>query len=166
MSDWIIRVLRGVIAVALLGSVVVQVGVVAALASEDERTAIPIALAVIGVLGVLALQVVGVSVWRLLTMVGSGTVFTTGAFRHVDRIIGAVAAASVLVFGVAVVARFANHATPGDEVAPGLVGLICGIALVVAGVALVIYVMRALLAQAVARDGEARQLQSELDEVI
>jgi hypothetical protein len=36
----------------------------------------------------------------------------------------------------------------------------------VACVALVVYVLRALLAQAVALDSQAKQLQSELDEVI
>ena len=56
-------------------------------------------------------------------------------------------------------ARFWNHARPEDEVAPGLVALISGLALVAAGVALVVYVLRSLLMQAVA-------LQTELDEVI
>jgi hypothetical protein len=37
---------------------------------------------------------------------------------------------------------------------------------VVAGVALVVFVLRALLAQAVALDSQARHLQAELDEVI
>lgn len=168
MSGWAIRVLRVVIVIALVGSVVVQAGMVALLWLDTDRepTGIDVALVVIGVLGVVTLQVVAVCIWRLLTMVGRGTVFSHDAFRYVDIVIGAIGAAAVLVFSVAVVARFANHATPGDEVAPGLVGLICGLALVVAGVALVVYVMRTLLAQAVARDSEARQLQSELDEVI
>ena len=47
-----------------------------------------------------------------------------------------------------------------------MVGLICGVSLVVAGVALVVLVLRMLLAQAVARDAEAQVLQAELDEVI
>jgi hypothetical protein len=55
---------------------------------------------------------------------------------------------------------------PGEAVAPGIVGLICGIALVVAGVALVVLVLRMLLAQAVALDATAHHLQAELDEVI
>src|ERR1044072_7322906 len=42
----------------------------------------------------------------------------------------------------------------GEAVAPGLVLLICGATVVVAGVALVVLVMRMLLAQAVARDAE------------
>lgn len=168
MSNWVNRVLRAVIALALVGSLIVQVGMVALLwlDTDEEPTGIGISLVVIGVLGVLTLQVVAVCVWRLLGMVGRGTVFSEGAFRYVDIIIGAIASAAALLVAVAVVARFANHATEGDAVAPGLVGLICGFALVVGGVAMVVYVLRTLLAQAVARDLEAQHLQSELDEVI
>ncbi len=168
MNMWVVRALRGVIATALTGSVVVQAAMVALLwlDTDEAPTGIDIALTTIGVAGVATLQVVAVSIWRLLTMVRRGTVFSPAAFRYVDRVIAAIGTASVLVLAVAVVARFANHATPGDEVAPGLVGLICGLALVVAGVALVVYVMRSLLVQAVSRDVEAQQLQSELDEVI
>ncbi|QBX56703.1 DUF2975 domain-containing protein [Nocardioides seonyuensis] len=168
MSKWATRALRAVIAIALVGSVVVQVGMVALLwlDTDEPPTGIGVSLVVIGVLGVLMLQVVAVCIWRLLTMVGRGTVFSHAAFRYVDMVIAAIGAAAVLAFSVAVVARFANHATPGDEVAPGLVGLICGLALVVAGVALVVYVMRTLLAQAVALDSETKALKSELDEVI
>ena len=168
MNVWVVRVLRIVIVIALIGSVVVQAGMVALLwlDTDEAPTGTDVALTTIGVAGVVTLQVVAVSIWRLLTMVRRGTVFSTAAFRDVDRVIAAIGTASVLVLGVAVVARFANHATPGDEVAPGLVGLICGLALVVAGVALVVYVMRSLLVQAVSRDAEAQELQSELDEVI
>ena len=168
MNTWVVRVLRVVIGIALAGSVVVQAAMVALLwlDSDEAPTGIDVALTSIGVAGVVTLQVVAVCIWRLLTMVRRGTVFSPAAFRYVDLVVAAIGTASVLVFAVAVVARFANHATPGDEVAPGLVGLICGLALVVAGVALVVYVMRTLLAQAVSRDAEAQQLQSELDEVI
>ncbi|MNL85974.1 hypothetical protein D3C87_2144850 [compost metagenome] len=62
-------------------------------------------------------------------------------------------------FGIAVILA------PG-EIAPGIVMLICGAALMIGGVALVVLVMRTLLAQAVARDAEAKHLRSELDEVI
>jgi len=41
-----------------------------------------------------------------------------------------------------------------------------GASLIVAGVALVVLVLRMLLAQAVARDVEAHHLRAELDEVI
>lgn len=168
MSAWVIRTLRAVIAIALVGSLVVQAAIVALLwwDTDEDLTWFAVSLVIIGVLGVATLQVIAVCIWRLLTMVGRVTVFSHASFRYVDVIIGAMGAAAVLTFSIAVVARFANHATPGDEVAPGLVGLICGFALVIAGVALVVYVLRALLAQAVALDSEAKHLRSELDEVI
>lgn len=168
MNRWVVLVLRVVLAIALLGSLVVQVLIVPLLwldmegAGEGVRTS----LAVIAVLGILCLQVIAVCVWRLLTMAARGTVFSTASFRYVDIVIGAIAVGSVLVLCVAVVARFANHAVEGDAVAPGMVGIICGLALVAAGVALLVYVMRTLLAQAVALDVQTRQLRSELDEVI
>lgn len=168
MSTWVVRALRVVIVIAVVGSVVVQGGIVALLwlDADDAPTGIRVSLVVIGVLGVGTLQVIAACIWRLLTMVGRGTVFSHAAFRYVDLVIGAIATAAVLTFGIAVAARFANHAVPEDEVAPGLVALICGAALVVAGVALVVYVLRMLLAQAVDLDSRARFLKSELDEVI
>ncbi len=168
MSSWAVRALRVVIAVALVGSLVVQLVLVPLLwlDLDDAPEAVRVPLVVIGVLGVGTLQVTGVCIWRLLTMVGRGTVFSPAAFRYVDIVIGAIATGAVLLFGVAVVARFSNRSTPGDEVPPGVVALICGLALVIAGVALVVYVLRMLLVQAVALDSEAKHLQSELDEVI
>lgn len=166
MDAWVIRMLRIVIVIALLGSVGVQLAMILSIVLNDDRTTTGVIAAVIVVLGVGALQVTALCIWRLLTMVGRGTVFSHAAFRYVDIVIGAVGAGAVLVFALAVDARFVNHETPGDEVAPGLVGLMCGLALVVGGVALVIYVLRVLLAQAVALDSRAKHLQSELDEVI
>jgi DUF2975 family protein len=168
MSRWVIRTLRVLIAIALIGSVVVQAVIVALpwQGADGEPTGVGVTLAVIGVLGVATLPIIAVCIWRLLTMVRHGTVFAPAAFRFVDLIIGAIGAAAVLTFSVAVVARFANHAVPEDAIAPGLVGVICGVALVIAGVALVVYVMRTLLAQAVALDSQAKHLQSELNEVI
>ena len=168
MSIWVIRAGQAVIATAITGSVIVQAVIAALLWSDagDGPTGFGVSMAAIAVLGIAALQVVAVCVWRLLTMVGRGTVFSHAAFRFVDVIIGAIGAASVLMFAIAVAARFANRAVPEDEVAPGVVALICGFALVIAGVALVVYVMRTLLVQAVALDSEARQLQAELDGVI
>ena len=168
MNRWVVRALKTVIAVALLGSLVVQVVMIPLLWVDSGGVPdwIRTSLAVIGVLGVLTQQVTAVCVWRLLTMAARGTVFSPRAFRYVDTVIAAIGAGSVLLFSVAVVARFANHAVPEDAVAPGLVGLISGLALVVAGVALLVYVLRVLLAQAVDLDSQTRRLRSELDEVI
>jgi hypothetical protein len=93
-------------------------------------------------------------------MVRRGTVFSRAAFRYVDVIIGAAAAGSLLMLALGVTLA------PGEAVPPGMVLLIGGAAVVVAGIALVVLVMRMLLAQAVARDAEAHHLQAELDEVI
>ncbi|MFC4783960.1 DUF2975 domain-containing protein [Nocardioides sp. MAHUQ-72] len=163
-----VRALKVIIAIALVGSVLVQCVMVPLiwLDMDDARPGIRVPFVAIVVLGVATLQVTGVCIWRLLTMVRRGTVFSHGAFRYVDTVIGAVATASVLTFAVAVLAAYSNRTTPGDQVAPGLVGLVCGASLVVAGVAVLVLVLRVLLVQAVALDAEARQLQSELDEVI
>ena len=86
--------------------------------------------------------------------------FSHAAFRYVDVVIGAVAAASLLTVGLGVTLA------PGDAVAPSIVLLIGGAGVLVAGIALIVLVLRMLLAQAVARDAEAHHLQAELDEVI
>ena len=81
-------------------------------------------------------------------------------------VIGAISVAAVLTVGVAVGFPIANRTTRGDVVAPGQVGLLLGFALVAGGVALVVYVMRLLLVQAIELDTSARALRAELDEVI
>lgn len=162
MGKLAVLALRVVIAIALAGSLVVQ-GVLVPLLwqdLEDAPAGVRVPFVVIVVLGIVTMQVTAVCIWRLLTMVRSGTVFSHSAFRYVDVVIGAIATASVLTFGLAVVLA------PGEAVAPGVVGLICGVSLVVAGVALIVLVLRMLLVQAVALDAEAKHLQSELDEVI
>jgi hypothetical protein len=168
MGGFAVRALQAIIAVALAGSLFVQ-GVMVPLTwidMDEARPEVRVPFVVILVLGIATLQVTGVCIWKLLTMVRRGTVFSVAAFRYVDIVIGAIAAASVLTFGVAVLAAYSNRTTPGDEVAPGLVGLVCGAALVLAGVAVLVLVLRLLLVQAVALDAEAKHLQSELDEVI
>jgi len=162
MGKLAVLALRVVIAIALAGSLVVQ-GVMTPLLwqdLEDAPAGVRLPFVVIVVLGIGTMQVTAVCIWRLLTMVRSGTVFSHSAFRYVDVVIGAIATASVLTFGLAVVLA------PGEAVAPGVVGLICGVSLVVGGVALIVLVLRMLLVQAVALDAEAKHLQSELDEVI
>ncbi|MET0525461.1 MAG: DUF2975 domain-containing protein [Nocardioides sp.] len=166
MGNLALLALRIVLAVALAGSVFVQAVMVPLLAIDlredfsSDVAGIWIPLVVIVLLGIVTIQVTMVCVWRLLTMVRRGTVFSHAAFRYVDIVIGAVAVASVLMFGLGVVLA------PGESAAPGIVLLIGGAAVLIAGVALVVVVLRMLLAQAVARDTEAHHLQAELDEVI
>jgi Protein of unknown function (DUF2975) len=162
MGTLAVRSLRVVLALALAGSVFVQAVMVPLLWMDlDEAPpGVRVPVVVIVVLGIVTMQVTGVCIWRLLTMVRRGTVFSHAAFRFVDVVIGAIAAASALVFALGVTLA------PGEDVAPGVVLLLGGVSLVVAGVALVVLVLRVLLAQAVARDAEASHLQAELDEVI
>lgn len=155
MGRLTILALRVVIAIAFVGSLVVQ-GLMVPLLwidLEDAPASVRVPVAVIVILGVGTLQVLAVCIWRLLTMVRRDTVFSHGAFRYVDVMIGAIATAAVLAFAMAVTLA------PGEDVAPGIVGLICGISLTIGGFALLMLVMRQLLAQ-------ATQLRSELDEVI
>jgi NhaP-type Na+/H+ or K+/H+ antiporter len=162
MGKLTVLALRVVIAIGLAGSLFVQTVMVPLLwADLDEAPAgVRTSLVVIVVLGIVTMQVTAVCVWRLLTMVRRGTVFSHAAFRYVDIVIGAIATASALTFAMAVTLA------PGEAVAPGIVLLVCGASLVVAGVALVVLVLRMLLAQAVARDAEAHDLRAELNEVI
>ena len=157
--------LRIVLAMVLAGSLLVQAVMMPLLASDmngfdPEYAHLRTPLIVIPVLGIVTVQVTVVCVWQLLTMVRRGTVFSHAAFRYVDVVFGAIVAASLLTFSLGVTLA------PGDAVAPGIVLLIGGAAVLVAGIALIVLVLRMLLAQAVARDAEAHHLQAELDEVI
>lgn len=165
MGKLAVLALRVVIVLLLAGSLFVQ-GVMVPLLRVDldeaggDLSAVQIPVVVIVILGFVTAQVVLVCVWRLLTMVRRGTVFSHGAFRYVDVIIGAVVAAAVLIFALAVTLA------PGEAAAPGVVLLICGLSVTAFGVALLVFVMRSLLAQAVAREVEAHDLRAELGEVI
>jgi hypothetical protein len=158
MGKLTVLALRIVLAVGLAGSLFVQAVMVPLLAIDLEEAgpdviAVRIPVIVIVLLGIVTVQVSMVCVWRLLSMVRRGTVFSRGAFRYVDIVIGAVAAAALLTFAMAVLLA------PGEAVAPGIVLLLCGGALLVGGVALIVIVLRMLLAQALG-------MRAELDEVI
>ena len=165
MGTLTILALRVVLAMVLAGSVFVQLVMVPLLANDldelkPEYASLRIPLLVLVVLGIVTIQVVLVCVWRLVTMVRRGTVFSDAAFRFVDVVIGAIAAASLLMFALGVLLA------PGEAVAPGIVLLIGGAGVLVGGMALIVLVMRMLLAQAIARDAEAHHLKDELDAVI
>ena len=165
MGALTILITRIVLAMVLAGSLFVQLVMVPLLATDlnDLRPSyayLRTPLLIIVVLGIVTIQVVLVCVWRLVTMVRRGTVFSDAAFRYVNVVIGALATASLLTFALGVLLA------PGEAVAPSIVLLIGGAAVLVAGIALIVLLMRMLLAQAVARDVEAHHLQAELDEVI
>ena len=165
MGTLTVLALRVVLGMVLAGSLFVQVVMVPLLAADLDDLPPEIAggrasIVAIVVGGIMTVQVIALCVWRLLTMVRRGTVFSHAAFRYVDIVVGAAAVASLLTFSLGVVLA------PGESVAPGVVLLIGGVAVLAAGVALVVLVLRMLLAQAVARDVQAAKMQAELDEVI
>jgi hypothetical protein len=164
MGNVTVIALRVVLAGLLGGSLYVHLVIIPLLA-DDLRTLSPeyaylrLPLLAISFVGMVTIQISLACVWQLLTMVRRGTVFSHAAFRYVDIIIGAMATGSLLTFA------FAALLAP-TEIAPGIVLLVCGASLLVSGVALIVLVLRMLLAKAVDRDAEAHHLQAELDEVI
>ncbi|WP_330335952.1 DUF2975 domain-containing protein [Streptomyces sp. NBC_00557] len=163
MGKLAVGALRAVLAVMLAGTVFVQAGMVWALVtgSDPEDGALPLTpLRVITILGMVSVQVAVVCVWRLVSMVRRGTVFSHAAFRYVDIVIGAIVAAALAWFAVTALNA------PGQRDDPGVTVIMGGIGVAILGVALIVLVLRMLLAQAVARDVEAAQMRAELDEVI
>ena len=161
MGKLTVGALRAVLAVVLAGTVGVQVLMVWALATDPEDGTLPLtALRLLTILGMATAQVAMVCVWRLVTMVRRGTVFSHAAFRYVDVMIGAIVAAAFVWFAVTALNA------PGQRDDPGVTVIMGGVGVAILGVALMVLVLRMLLAQAVARDVEAAQMQAELDEVI
>lgn len=163
MGKLTVGALRVVLVVVLVSTVFVQAGMAWVLVSgnDPEDGSLPLTpLRVCTILGMVAVQVALVCVWRLVTMVRRGTVFSRTAFRYVDVMIGAIVAAALVWFTVTGVNA------PGQRDDPGVTVIMGGVGVAILGVALIVHVLRLLLAQALARDVEASQMQAELDEVI
>lgn len=156
MGKLTVQALRAVLMVVLVGTVLVQALMLWVLVSgsDPEDGSMPLtALRVIVLLGMVAAQVALVCVWRLVAMVRKGTVFSHAAFRYVDGVIGAIVAAALLWFAVTAVNA------PGQREDPGVTVIMAGVGVAILGVALVVLVLRMLLAQAAG-------MRAELDEVI
>ncbi|MFB8117365.1 DUF2975 domain-containing protein [Streptomyces sp. NPDC055962] len=161
MGKLAVGALRAVLVVVLTGTVFVQASMVWALATDPEQGSLPLTpLRLVTILGMVSVQVALACVWRLVTMVRRGTVFSHAAFRYVDTVIGAIVAASLVWFTVTALNA------PGQREDPGVTVIMGGVGLAILGVALLVLVMRTLLVQAVARDVEASRMRAELDEVI
>ena len=163
MGKLTVHALRTVLSMVLTGTALIQVLMVWTLITGDdpEDGSLPLtSLRLITILGMVILQVALVCVWRLVTMVRRGTVFSDAAFRYVDIVIGAIVTAAFVWLTVTAINA------PGQRDDPGVTLIMGGIAVAILGVALIVLVLRMLLAQAVARDVEATQLKAELNEVI
>ncbi|MDX3356213.1 DUF2975 domain-containing protein [Streptomyces sp. ME01-24h] len=161
MGKLTLLALRAVLGVQIAGSAFVQVLMVWALATDPEDGALPLTpLRLVTILGLVAAEVALVCVWRLVGMVRRGTVFSHAAFRYVDVMIGAIVAAALVWFAVTALNA------PGQRDDPGVTVIMGGVGVAILGVALIVLVLRMLLAQAVARDVEAARMRAELAEVI
>ena len=154
MNPYVVAALRTVLALGLAGSLFVQAVMVPLLFLDLDDAPTPVRVQVVAIvlLGIVAVQVVMVCTWRLLTLVGRDEVFSPRSFRYVDTISGAVVAAALLLFWLGAVAA------PGEDVAPGVVLLVGGAGGLVLGAALLVRVMRALLVQAVGMRDELAEV--------
>ena len=126
MGKLTVQALRAVLVVVLAGTVCVQALMVWTLVSgsDPEDGSLPLTpLRVITILGIGTVQVIGVCVWRLVTMVRRGTVFSHAAFRYVDVVIGAIVAAALVWFAVTVLNAPGQRDDPGVTVIMGGVGV-------------------------------------------
>jgi Protein of unknown function (DUF2975) len=156
MGKLTVLALRAVLVMVLTGTVFIQTMMVwtLAFATDPEDGSLPLTpLRLITIVGMASVQAAGVCVWRLVTMVRRGTVFSDAAFRYVDVIIGAIVTAALLWFAVTALNA------PGQRDDPGVTLIMGGIGVAILGVALIVLILRMLLAQ-------AAQMQAELDEVI
>lgn len=166
MGNFTINALRVVLAMVLAGSLFVQTVMVPMLAKDlredfnPEVADVAVPIIVIVVLGFMTIQAASICIWKLLTLLRRDALFSASSFRYVDVIIGSAMAASLLAFALGVVLA------PGESVAPGVVLLIGGVAVVLGGIGLIVLLMRMLLVQAITRDAQASRFENELSEVI
>jgi Na+-transporting methylmalonyl-CoA/oxaloacetate decarboxylase gamma subunit len=123
---------------------------------------LPITVFFIGV----AVQVALVNIWLLLSLIKRNRIFSPSSFTYVDRIIYSGFAAGLVAVAGSLVLAFNARTFPEEDIPPGFVIMSLGVATAFFCVALLIYVMRGLLAQAIATDDAASELRSELEAVI
>ena len=143
MSPTLVTLLRGILILGGLVGLAAQILVAGGLIFGEGT--VPLAarsiLAVIIVLGLACHQFSLYCIWRLLGLVREGTVFSPTAISWVDRIIGAI-------IGGAIAVLAAGYIVAEVDDAPGLILVAAVGSLLIGGVALVVYVQRALLMQA------------------
>lgn len=158
MNKIAVRLLRAALLVLLLGSVLAQV-LVPVFGTMEESSFPALAYlvvpyAVAGIIVIACGQVTLLVVWRLLSLVDGGVIFTRPALRLVDVITACGAIATVLSAGVLIhLLAFVGAQHP--TIVLGLVAVLAGGSAFV----LLMVVMRGLLESAIAD-------RAELDEVI
>lgn len=145
-TERLVGVLRVLLASAFIALGVAQVRVVPAVYDDWVREAPERAvsgwLLAVALLELLCVQVVIVCTWRLLTLVRDDRIFSEDSLLWVNVIVGAMAAAWLLLLG-AFLSVIGPGGPPGLSPVLLLLGLVAG-----AVVGLLMVVMRALLRQA------------------
>jgi hypothetical protein len=146
-------------AASVVGQVLSWPGQIASVTQEEPGLAhLRWPLTAVAVLGLVCVEVVIVSTWKLLTMVKADRIFSKDAFGWVDAIVWAVTAAWLMLLAVAVTLGVTIYVTP-ELRDPGLPIALGGLVLAGGVVVLLMVVMRALLRQ-------AASLQTDMDAVI
>lgn len=163
MHSFFIAALRAVLAVTFLAGLFGQIVVVPVTAADEVALnpayapyQVPYTIA--GIIGIACIQVVLVAAWVLLGMIERDAIFSDRAFRWVDVIIGATAAATLTAAAVAAHLLFSGIPVPEMELigAVGAAGLCAGAG---ATFAMLLFIMRGLLRK-------ATELQAEMAEVV
>jgi len=145
-----------VVLVALL--VLCQTVVVPAIAAGTAERIPPLAFlqwpgVIAAAVFVACLQVALICVWRLLSLVGEGSIFNPRAFVFVDVIVGAIIVATLIVLAAIILLTAVGAASPSITLL-SVLGVVIGAVL-----ALLVVVLRGLLRT-------ATQLESDLAEVV
>ena len=153
-SRFLVLVLKALLALLFAGLVVAETLSVPGQFShfaEDAPGLAPLRFPLLAftIAEIVALQIVLVCVWRLLTLVGHDRIFSAEAFRWVDVVVGTMAVAWVLMAAAFATVVGVVFLTP-ELRDPGTPILLTGIGLVTTVVVLLMVVMRALLHQAAA----------------
>lgn len=158
-----VRLLRVLLVLLFLAAAIGQTlswpGKFAYMAREDPDLAhLRWPLTAVAVLGLLAVEVVIVCIWKLLTLVTAGRIFSTDAFVWVDTIVWSLATAWVLLGAGSFAIVLTLYVTP-ELRDPGMPMMLAGVVLAAGVPTLLMVVMRTLLRQAAA-------LRTDLDAVI
>ncbi|GAB3994735.1 hypothetical protein GCM10029992_10050 [Glycomyces albus] len=118
MGKLTVLALRIVLTTAMGGALFAQTVMIPMVAADgadsDGLSGLGVAYVVVLELSLTAFQVFAVCVWKLLTLVRKGNVFSPAAFRYVDIVIGACVAASLLVFTLGFLAAPARTWRPAS----------------------------------------------------
>lgn len=161
--QWQVVILRVFLATLFAFLIVMQVmslpgGFAHDLQESPEAAHLLWPIFVVTELGALALQVVIVCIWRLLTLIQKDRIFSQESMTWVNVIVWTFIAGWVLLAGLALYLTSVIYFTPEIR-DPGIPLLLFGMVLVGAVLVLLMVIMRALLRQ-------ATNLHSDMEEVI